>query len=288
VISRDCAAGFKGTAQELVWRSAGCPVIRNPAGQPLPESPVGSCAYCGGEAVFRVSDCLSSNFVVAKRLHLGAKGFCRACAFCLRDLRLRCAPWIATEGGVRFCTDRWRALDFLLGPTEVPFVAGVPWFGISKGGMGNLHYCRVWHPEREMQELSPAKVAEDGTVIREAQVMPKLQSKHTAIFAQIATSRDRYPLAVDDGAPVLVDVLEWRALARHVAKALRWLPVPCLEEFRPPQIYSEKWKVGISRWSELTAPLERYRLAHWWPMFLAIVPRPERPDQSGKETDAII
>ena len=267
------------TAQEIIYAGAGRPVIRSPSGDPLPESPLGECAHCGGEALFRIGDCLSSNFVVCKQLRLGAKGFCRACAFCLRDLRLRCAPWIATEAGVQFCTDRWGILDFLLTPPAPPFVAGVPWFGISKGGMGNIQYCRVWHPEREAQELSPAKLDDVGAVVRAPQVMPKLQSKHTAIFGQTALSRERYPLAIDDASPVLVDVALWRGLAAHLTEALRWIPVPCLEEWRPPQIYSDKWRAGISRWTQLTAPLAPYRLAPWWPMFLAIVPRPKRPDQ---------
>jgi hypothetical protein len=264
------------TAQEIVYAGAGSPVVRDPAGVPLREESLGRCARCGRDATLRIGDCLSSNFVVCKQLRLGAKGFCRACAFCLRDLRLRCAPWIATPTSVRFCVDRWGILDFLLAPPQPPFVAGVPWFGVSKGGLGNLRYCRVWHPDREKQELSPAKVDDDGTVLREPQVMPKLQSKHTAIFGQTAVSRERYPLAIDDGQPCTVDVELWKILAANLTTALRFLPVPCLEEWRAPRIDSDKWREGVMRWTELTAPLAPYRQASWWPLLLAIVPRPER------------
>jgi hypothetical protein len=267
------------TAQELIYQGAGSPIVRGPAGEALQESDIGECAYCSGRAVLRVQDCLSSNFVIAKRLRLGAGGLCRACGFCLRDLRLRCAPWIATPTEVRFCRDRWGILSFLLNPPPPPFVAGVPWFGIQKGDMGNLDFCRVWHPDREVQQLSPEKRGEDGSILREAQVMPKLQSKHTAIFAHTAIQREAYPLAIDDGAPVTVDMALWIALAGHVTEALRWLPVPCLEEWRPPMATSAKWRDGVIGWDRLTRPLEPYRHASWWKFFLAIVPRPVRPNE---------
>lgn len=269
------------TAQQLIWEAARRPVVRDPAGLPIAAEDLGRCAYCLAPAIHRVTDCLSSNFVVAKRLRLGASGLCAACAFCLRDLRLRCAPWIASAAGVVFCRERWGILDFLLSPPLPPFVAGVPWFGISKGGLGNLDYCRVWHPDRDRQRLSPAKRDDDGNVLRDAQVMPKLQSKHTAIFAQIATDCARYPLAIDDGSPVLVDVPLWRDLAHHIAVALRVIPVPCLEEWAPPMTTALQWREGVVRWRELTAPMERYRHAAWWRFLLAIVPRPERPNPKG-------
>lgn len=274
------------TAQELIWEGAGRPIVRDPAGNPLHVGDLGACAYCGAPAVHRVRDCLSANFVVCKQLRLGAEGLCRACAFCLRDLRLRCAPWIATPETVVFCRDRWGILDFLLTPPEPPFVAGVPWFGMSKGGLSNLDFCRVWHPEREAQKLSPAKVDDKtGEVLRPAQIMPKLQSKHTAIFARTAAARDRYPLAIDDNGIVEIDVALWRSLAAMLTVALRYLPVPCLEEWRAPE-GGAQWEHGIIHWRELTAPLEPYRNAQWWPLLLAIVPRPERPEVAPKTKKA--
>jgi hypothetical protein len=269
------------TAQEIIYAGAGRPTVRGPDGEPLAIEPRGQCAFCGANAVLRVSDCLSSNFVVCKRLRLGVTGLCLACGFCLRDLRLRCAPWIATPTTVRFCVDRWGILDFLLSPPPPPFVAGVPWFGVQKGGLGNLEFCRVWHPDREAQAMSPAKVDDAGNVLRAPQVMPKLQSKHTAIFANVANEVGRYPLAIDDGQPTVVDVELWRSLAGRVTEALRWIPVPCLEEWTPP-VYSFKWREGVMRWKSLTAPMEPYRQAAWWKFLLAIVPRPERPTQLEK------
>lgn len=273
------------TPQDIIYRGAGCPPVRDPAGEPLREADLGPCAFCGGEGRLRIKDCLSSNYVVAKQLTLGAKGLCKPCGFALRDLRLRCAPWIATETGVRFCTERWGILDFLLSPPEPPFVAGLPWFGISKGGLTNWRYCRVWHPTREAQEMSPAKLDETGKVIREPQVLPRLQSKHTAIFAQTAVSRDRYPLAFDDNFIGVVNVSLWRRLAAHLTEALRHLPVPCLETWMAPR-GGKDWREGTIRWRELTAPLEPYHEAAWWPYLLAIVPRPERPGAQPEESIA--
>lgn len=63
---------------------------------------------------------------MAKQLRLGAQGLCSSCAFALRDLRLRCAPWIATPSEVRFCTERWGILDFLLSPPEPPWSLPCP------------------------------------------------------------------------------------------------------------------------------------------------------------------
>jgi hypothetical protein len=264
------------TPQDIIYAGAGKPIIRDPAGEPLRIADLGKCAYCHAPAKHRIKDCLSSNFVVAKQLRLGAQGLCQSCAFALRDLRLRCAPWIATPSEVRFCTDRWGILDFLLTPPKPPFVAGLPWFGISKGGLGNWRYCRVWHPDREEQELSPAKLDANGKVIREPQIMPKLQSKHTAIFAQTSVSQTHYPLAIDDAYVVMVDVKTWRQLAGYVTEALRYLPVPCLEQWTAPA-GGKDWREGIIRWRELTKPIEPYRETAWWPYLLSIVPRSERP-----------
>lgn len=272
------------TAQEIIYAGAGCPTVRDPAGNPLANLELGECAYCGAPAVHRVRECVSANFVVCKQLRLGAEGLCRACAFCLRDLRLRCAPWIATPERVRFCLDRWGILDFLLSPPEPPFVAGVPWFGIGKGGLANWRYCRVWHPAREQQEMCPAKVDEKtGEVLRAPQILPRLQSKHTAIFARTAASRERYPLAIDDNGIVEIDVALWRSLAARLTVSLRYLPVPCLEEWRAPE-GGAQWEYGIIHWRELTAPFEPHRHAQWWPLLLAIVPRPERPEVEPRKT----
>ena len=268
--------GVVVTPQSLIYSGAGRPTVRGPDGEPLRQSDLGRCALCHESAKLRVKDCLSSNYVVAKQLVLGSAGLCIPCGFALRDLRLRCAPWIATPDHVSFCLDRWGILDFLLSPPEPPFVAGLPWFGIGKGGLGNWRYCRVWHPGREQQELCPAKTDDAGNILRAPQILPKLQSKHTAIFAQTALSRDRYPLAIDDSFVVMVDVELWGELAGHLTEALRYLPVPCLEEWIAPHGGAE-WREGIIRWRELTAPLEPYRKAAWWPYLLAIVPRPERP-----------
>lgn len=263
------------TAQEMIWEGAGRPVVRDPIGRPLPEKDLGGCAFCGKPAVHRIKDCLSSNFVVCKQLRLGAQGLCKACAFCLRDLRLRCAPWFATPTDIRFCKERWGILDFLLNPPEPPFVAGVPWFGIGKGGLSNIDFCRVWHPGKEVQRLCPVKVDDaTGLVVREPQILTKLQSKHTAIFAETSVSRTHYMLAIDDLTMVTVDVALWRRLALHITEALRCLPVSCLENWEPPT--ASQWKDGIIYWKRLTAPMELYRDAPWWSFLLAIVPRPQR------------
>lgn len=264
------------TAQEFVWEAAGKPVVRGPDGEPIDKADRGMCAYCGAPAVHRLKDCLSSNFVVAKSLRLGAAGLCEACAFCLRDLRLRCAPWFATKDGVQFCTDRKAVLAFLLDPPVPPFVAGFPRYGMDHGGMQNFAFARVWHPEREEQQLCPAKYDEHGKLVRAPQILGKLQSKHTAIFAQLASSRDRYPLQVDDVLSVMVDVVLWRRLAAQITEALRYIPGPCLAEWRAPS-GGEQWRHGILHWHDLTAPFEPYRQAAWWSLLLDLVSIPERP-----------
>jgi hypothetical protein len=273
------------TPQEIIYAGAGRPAILGPDGEQLREEDLGPCAFCGERARLKVKDCISSNYSVVKQFALGAKGLCLACGFALRDLRLRCAPWIATATGVQFCAERWGILGFLLAPPDPPFVAGLPWFGIGKGGLGNLRYARVWHPDREAQELCPAKLDDNGNVAREPQLLGKLQSKHTAIFAQTAVSREHYPLAIDDSFVAMVDLALWRRLAADITEALRYLPVPCLEAWTAPQ-GGANWREGILRWRELTAPLEAYRHAAWWPHLLAIVPRPERPGVKKEEPKA--
>lgn len=268
------------TAQEIIYSGAGAPPVRGPDGEPLREANLGECGYCGRPAVYRLKECVSANFMTIKRMRLGSAGLCRACAFCARDLRLRCAPWIATPARVDFCFDRRQMFEFLTAPPEPPFAAGVPWMGIKKGGLTNWRYARVWDPTKETQELSPAKLDERGVEIRAPQVMTRLQSKPTAIFASTAVDRIRYPLAIDDDKLVCVDVPLWRRLGAQIAEAIKYLPVPCLEEWRPPS-GGDQWRHGIIHWTELTRPLEPYRNAAWWPLLLMIAPRLERPDVSA-------
>jgi hypothetical protein len=68
-------------------------------------------------------------------------------------------------------------------------------------------------------------------------------------------------------------------LGTLLTEALLYLPVPCLEEWKAPE-GGAQWEHGIIHWRALTAPFEPYRGAQWWPLLLAIVPRPERPEVS--------
>ena len=252
------------TPQQIIHAGAGYPDVHGSDGAPLARGDRGACAYCGRPAVYKLKDCLSSNFTVAKQLKLGAAGLCEACAFCLRDLRLRCAPWFAREDGIWF-TDRAGLLACLLDPPKPPFVVGWPIMGPKKGGLSNAQFAPVWR-ETEPQLTHPVK----------GRPLTKLQSKHVAIFAQTAHQRDVYPVTIDDNTVFELDRSLWARLAAATHEALRFIPVPCLEQWTPPDSTQPQWREGIIRWRTLTAPMEPYRHAIWWPLLLGIVPRPDR------------
>jgi hypothetical protein len=110
----------------------------------------------------------------------------------------------------------------------------------------------------------------------------KLQSKHTAIYCRVATSRERYPLQVDDTGEVMVDVALWRDL--------RAVAAPLLLDLRNGGVGSDAAREALlslrvppgcprgvaATWRSRVAPLERHIHAPWWRnLFVPLLPMPE-------------
>ena len=159
---------------------------------------------CGAEhARFGFKDALSENFwTLSQTSRLfphrdpdAPVALCGACVWC-ETLALRCVSWVATERGI-WWIPRSGLLAILLDPPAPPFAIACPLYGIAHGGESNGHraiWCGVSH----------------------ADPLVKLQSKHTAIYAEVATSRDHYPLQIDDSTPVLIDRPLWSRLASEL------------------------------------------------------------------------
>lgn len=289
--------GTMDDATWIIYRGMGSPEPHETNGEPIPKKGTGGrCAHCGRPAWYRLNQAISSSFSTVKN---GSRAWpfatnevCEACLMACKSLRLRCALWFARESGVWHVPTRpWivkdaagkghalpgtrvETLDSLLYPPPVPFVAGWPRMGIAKGGEQNIH--RVYSPGRVMPQ--------DPLV--------KIQSKHVAIYAQVATSRDRYPLQVDDVHDVIVDVEEW-SVARDAAYVL-------LRELRGDGIGQQDClsalltmrappgaSIGVMRqWRDMIRPIERHHTAIWWPLFVELLRMPElvkREKQDPKE-----
>lgn len=244
----------------------------------------GPCAHCGEPAWYRTDQAVSSNFCNVKNASrawpFGGAEVCAACVMACKALRLRIAFWFARESGIwHVPTLPWivkdadgvghaipgtrvETLDSLLNPPSVPFVAGWGRMGISKGGEQNL--SRVYDPRRPMPP--------DPLV--------KLQSKHVAIYAEVAMDRDRYPLQVDDVHDVVVDVELWSACRSACYVILGELRgagigkqecVASLLSMRPPQ----GAPMALHRqWRDLTHPIEPHHHSLWWPLFVELLRMP--------------
>lgn len=157
-------------------------------------------------------------------------------------------------------------LAALLAPPPPPFIAGLPLYGIDHGGEANAHRAIWWD--------------DAGRLVLPADPLIKLQSKHTALYAEVSDSAERYRLQVDDAADITVDVALWRGL-RGVVEALllemRRAGVgaedarAALTSLRPPTGY----RVATQAWRERVAPLRPHVGARWWGLFLGLVPMPE-------------
>jgi hypothetical protein len=147
----------------------------------------------------------------------------------------------------------------LCSPPEPPFVAGLPLFGISNGG--ETHVMRTWWP---------------GESEHRNGYLSKLQSKHVAIYARIATRRERYPLQVDDQIDVVVDVALWQDLHRDATELLRDMSGirvgakrDALLQLRPPQ----RAPLGLVRdWNHRVRRLRHHANKTWWPLFVGLLP----------------
>lgn len=266
-------------ATRLLWQACGDPAPCDVLGTPIPctRTPGAHCARCGSApASYDVRELISANFLPTKNANrisaFGGRHFCGACVFAARTLRLRCMSWFASAAGLAF----WRtrpaalgslrpdALEILLSPPAPPFVVGIPAYGIAHGGEAHSH--RTWWPGESTTEP-----------------LIKLQSKHVAIYARTACSRDRYPVQVDDAREFVLERDTWLR-ARDDAAALM---APLISDGVPPWrakralfdlAIPQRVSLATARaWPQLTSPLRCHGLTVWWPLFCDLVPALESP-----------
>jgi hypothetical protein len=175
--------------------------------------------------------------------------------------------WFASGDGIAFWRTRPEApgapapdaLASLLSPPAPPFVAGIPAYGIAHGGEAHSH--RTWWP---------GELAQDPLI--------KLQSKHVAIYARTACSRDRYPVQVDDAREFVLDRDAWLRARDDAAVLMAALVKDGVPPYRAklavrdlaiPQRVSI---VTACAWPHLTSPLRRHAMTVWWPLFCDLIP----------------
>jgi hypothetical protein len=282
---------------QLIWSAAGSPTPFDMDGEPIPKAKTPShCACCNSpDGNYDLDEVLSSSFTTVRNgsrlAGFGGRNYCSACTFCARTLRLRCISWFASERGVDFWRTRPEtpeyprpnALAALLNPPEPPFVCGMPLYGVKHGGEG--HWQRTPWPLR-LPDAPP------GPPVISTHIDPliRLQSKHVAIYARTAYSRDRYPVQVDDSLDFVLDRDLWLRLIDtadtvvHRCMADGVPPYPsklALESLRLPSRVSPKL---ASSWRQITATIRPHITAPWWSLFCELYPTPEdtREKTNGK------
>lgn len=263
---------------QLIWASAGRPDPCDTLGVPLERgSQQGRCAKCGSpEGVFSEKQIVSENFLPTRNVNrlraYGGTSYCPACVFCAKTLRLRCIAWSASEQGFQF----WRirqsdGLSVLLDPPKPPFVVGLPLYGIAHGGEAN--YQRTWWPGETLSE----------------DVLVRLQSKHVALYARTAMSRDRYPVQVDDQSEFLLDRDLWlnvRDVAVRVMSAIIQdgvKPYPAKLALTRLEFPSRASLTLARSWGSLTAPLRPHIGSNWWSTFVELIPTLDIPDAKTRK-----
>lgn len=249
----------------ILHRGAGCPVPLDAARAPIRTHAPRPCGKCDDAAgIYRFADLVTDATITlaqGREMLAGGDALCLACAWMLRDLRLRCAPFIATERGVWFVPVRG-LLRALLDPPEPPFVVGAPMYGAAHGGEGN-----GWRATWSTEPVLPEGV----------DVLGRLQAKVCAPYCDTAISRDRYALQIDNALRVTVDRPLW---ARVVADldtltatcraarcgytetrtALTDLVLPTPARWHDPRAFAALTRA----WRDLTAPLRPHRGAAWY------------------------
>jgi hypothetical protein len=269
-------------ARRLVWEAAGRPVVIDGEGVPVRADGTGACGRCGDpHGAYAYGDIFSENFWPARTMgqlqgHSAAGGFCAACAWSVRALSLRCAAWVATEAGVWFVPQR-HLLAVLLDPPAPPFVVAWPRYGIAHGG--EAHAWRA-----HFRGSDP---------IGDADRLTRLQAKHCAVYAEVAWSRDRFPLQVDDALTLDVDRALWTRLAAQLLAVAARMAAEgvgprsqreCLAALKPPSRRS----LALARdWPALTRGLSAHVRAPWWEPLVALLPvpdatKPEAPVKAAK------
>lgn len=277
------------SATWLIWSAIGKPSPWMNEGTPIKSrGPTGICAHCGEPAEYKLQDAISDNFTTVKNdsraWPFGGDSVCAACVIACKWIGLRAGLWFARENGIWFvplrpipgCPEtRPDTLSALLNPPEPPFVAGLPLYGIDHGAEANA-----------------------GRIIWPGEPIPadplfRVQSKHTAIYARVAYSRERYPLQVDDANDIVVDVPFWTkqiALATTVVAELRAAGVGAEDIRRSLVTMNPPPRAPISmlvRWREIRSMFESHCGAQWWDLVVQLLPMPALPEkekQSVKPT----
>src|SRR5690606_10265482 len=109
----------------------------------------------------------------------------------------------------------------------------------------------------------------------------KLQSKHVALYARLGTSRDRYPVQVDDQHEFMLDRDMWLRARDDASALMRALanagvkPYPARLSVKFLQLPSRPDPALAASWPKLTAPLRPHVDATWWPLFCELLLSPE-------------
>lgn len=248
----------------IIYEGAGRPLVLDAKRAPIRTHDAKVCGRCGDpRGVYRFADVVSDNFIPTSNNSVllgGVDSLCVACAFCTRDLKLRCACFVARTDGVWFLRAR-HLLRALVDPPEPPFVVVAPLYG-AEGGGESAGWRAVWSTDPPL----PSGV----------DVLLRMQAKCTAPYAETALSRTRFKVQVDADQCVTVDVPLWRetlAALDAITAAMRAARCGYTEMreaitlLRPP--VPAKWHDAralgaiMRDWSTLTAPLRRHRGAPW-------------------------
>lgn len=249
----------------IVHQGAGCPIPLDAKREPVRVREAQPCGRCGDVAgVYRFGDLVADAtlpLAQARESLRDGDALCVACAWCVKDLRLRCAPWIATERGVWFVPVRG-LLRALLDPPEPPFVVAAPLYGAAHGGE-----AQGWRATWSTEPALP-----DGV-----DVLQRLQAKPCAPWAETSVSRERFMLQIDSAARIVVDVPRWRAAVEamdalaaacraarcgytETRTALTDLALPAPARWHDPRALGAMTRA----WRDLTAPLRPVRGSDWY------------------------
>ncbi len=285
----------------IIYLGAGRPALLDADRAPIRTHAPARCGHCDDPAgVYRFDDCVSDNFLPTtskSALLQGSDALCVACAFCVRDLRLRCCAFVARATGVWFVRRR-DLLRALLDPPETPFVVGLPLMGAGGGGE-SAGWRALWSHEPPIPE-GLTMPGPDGKA-KPVKILARLQAKMTAPYCATAHSRTRFALQVDGDRTLTVDVPLWTATVRAL-DALRdaLLAAGCwftetqqallVGTIPTPAKHHDARRLGavVRRWRDLTAPLRPYYGAAWFKLLVTelYTITPGGPDHDRSDPDA--
>jgi hypothetical protein len=273
-------------ATHIIYAAIGRPDPHDTNGDLIkPRGSGGPCARCGEPGNWRLRDAISDNFTTVKNSSrawpYGGSDICAACLMACKSLRLRCAMWFARDNGIWFTptrpliakgasgtgraipNTRIDALKAILHPPEPPFVAAWPKSGVDHGGEANLHRCYVQGLPMPSRPLT------------------KLQSKHVAIYARVATNKTMYPLQIDGHHDVVVDVELWSALKRASEKLFydmiecRNGITDCRRSLVTARLPPRAPLSLASDWPRATRLISGVVDTIWWPLFVELLRTPK-------------